>query len=228
VQPLDNPVWHALCGPQATLAEGSGGARRYRPEFAPFAALGDGDDPDAWRALADVVGPGGVALLVPEVTPPEGWQLLHSFRAHQMVFDHDTVDLVRAVRADVEPLGDADVPTMAALVAATEPGPWAARTHELGDFVGVRVGGRVVAMAGQRMCLADATEISAVCTDADHRGRGHARAAVAAITARTLAAGRRPFLHVRVENVAAVRVYEGLGYRIRTTLHPGVFQRTAG
>ena len=225
MRPLDNPVWHALSGPQATLAEGSGGARRYRAEFAPFAALDDVADPEAWRALADLVGPDGVALLVPEVEPADGWQLLRSFTAHQMVFDDDTVDLSAVGGAGVEDLDESDAPSMADLAVATEPGPWAARTHELGDFVGVRVDGRVVAMAGQRMRLPDAVEISAVCTDPDHRGRGLARAAVAAVAARTLAAGMQPFLHVRVENESAIRLYAGLGFRVRTTLRPGVFVR---
>jgi predicted GNAT family acetyltransferase len=164
---------------------------------------------------------------VPEVEPPAGWQLLRSFGAHQMVFDRDAVDIDSA-GDEVDDLGESDAPAMTALVTATEPGPWAARTHELGEFVGVRVNGRVVAMAGQRMRLPDAIEISAVCTDPDHRGRGLGRAVVAAVAARTLAAGRRPFLHVRVENEAAVRLYEGLGFRIRSTLRPGVFLQTGG
>jgi ribosomal protein S18 acetylase RimI-like enzyme len=223
VRALDNPVWHALSGPQATLAEGSGGARRYRYEFAPFAALADADDPGAWRALADLVGPDGVALLVPQVEPAPGWRLLRSFAAHQMVFDGDAVDLDAVGGTRLDDLGEMDAPAMAELAVATEPGPWMARTHELGDFVGVRVDGRVVAMAGQRMRLADAIEISAVCTDPDHRGQGLARAAVTTIVARTLAAGRQPFLHVRVENEVAVALYEAIGFRIRTTLRPGVF-----
>jgi ribosomal protein S18 acetylase RimI-like enzyme len=221
VEPLDNPVWHALCGPQTTLAEGSGGARRYRPEFAPFAALADEPDRAAWRSLADLVGPGGAALLVPDHTPVDGWELLGGFPAHQMVLDREP-DPSDATAVEV--LDASDAAEMAALVAATEPGPWSTRTHELGEFVGVRVDGRIVAMAGQRMRLADAVEISAVCTDPAYRGRGYARAAVAAITARTTAAGRLPFLHVRADNTGAIRVYEGLGYRVRRTLRPGMYQ----
>ena len=38
---LDNPVWHALAGPQATLAEGSGRASRFRSEVSVFAAVPD-------------------------------------------------------------------------------------------------------------------------------------------------------------------------------------------
>jgi predicted GNAT family acetyltransferase len=226
VEPLDNPVWHALCGPQATLAEGSGGARRYRHEYAPFAALGDAEDPAAWRALTGLVGTEGVALLLPETEPGVGWHLLRSFGVEQMVHDGDRRERLNPDVA-VEVLDDADAQEMAALVAATEPGPWSDRTHELGEFVGVRVDGRIVAMAGQRMKLGDATEISAVCTDPAYRGRGLAQAVVATITERTRRAGRRPFLHVTTDNVAAIRVYEQLGFRTRVTMRPGVFRAPA-
>ena len=120
---------------------------------------------------------------------------------------------------------------MTALVTATEPGPWSTRTHELGDFVGVRVDGRVVAMAGQRMRLADAIEISAVCTDPAHRGRGYARAVVAAITARTAAGGPRRSCTCASTTRPRSALYERLGFRIRATLRPGVYRHrrvTAG
>ena len=59
---LDNPAWYALRGPQATVAEGGPLAFRYRPDVAVFAALPDDPTPEAWDALRDLVGPGGVAF----------------------------------------------------------------------------------------------------------------------------------------------------------------------
>ena len=61
VEPLDNPVWHALTGPQAQFSEGSSLALRYQTDVAVFAALPDDVGPDAWAALARLVGPGGAA-----------------------------------------------------------------------------------------------------------------------------------------------------------------------
>src|SRR3546814_8450105 len=49
----------------------------------------------------------------------------------------------------VVPLGDADAAEMLDLATLTEPGPFFARTHVLGGFVGVREAGRLVAMAGE-------------------------------------------------------------------------------
>ena len=65
VEPLDNPVWHALTGPQAEFSEGSSLALRYQPDVAVFAALPDEAGADAWNALATLVGPGGAAVAVP-------------------------------------------------------------------------------------------------------------------------------------------------------------------
>jgi ribosomal protein S18 acetylase RimI-like enzyme len=223
VEPLDNPVWHALRGPQANLAEGSGGARRYRPEYAPFSALDDPADPSAWQELAAVVGSGGVALLLHDVDPGTGWQRLQSFAAHQMVLAGDRAADATGRHA-VEALTGDDEPEMTALVGAAEPGPWLPRTHELGEFLGIRVDGRLVAMVGQRMRLPDAIEISAVCTDPGHRGRGYAVALVGAMDDRIRDAGRRPFLHVVTDNAAALRVYERLGFRVRVTMHAAAYR----
>ena len=60
---LDNPVWHALTGPQAEFSEGSSLALRYQTDVAVFAALPDEVGPDAWNALAELVGPGRTAML---------------------------------------------------------------------------------------------------------------------------------------------------------------------
>ena len=65
--------------------------------------------------------------------------------------------------ADIVTLGADDVPDMMELTKLTNPGPFAARTHELGTFLGVKIDGRLVAMAGERMKPADYTEITAVC-----------------------------------------------------------------
>ncbi|HRE00733.1 MAG TPA: hypothetical protein PLV68_05505, partial [Ilumatobacteraceae bacterium] len=54
---LDNLVWHALTTTHARLAEGAGFARRYRPDVAGFVAI-ESRTPQAWSALAALVGPG--------------------------------------------------------------------------------------------------------------------------------------------------------------------------
>jgi predicted GNAT family acetyltransferase len=115
-------------------------------------------------------------------------------------------------------LGAADVDEMLALVERTKPGPFLPRTHELGRYVGVRDGTRLVAMAGERLRCDGVTEISAVCTDGDHRGRGLASVLVADCVRHIRARGDTPFLHAAEDNTNAIRVYERLGFSIRKAL----------
>ena len=102
-----------------------------------------------------------------------------------------------AVRADPEAvrLGPADVPEMLDLVARTEPGPFVPRTIALGTYLGIRRGGALVAMAGERMRPPGWGEISAVCTDPAHRGQGLAGRLVRAVGAVIRERGDVPFLH---------------------------------
>ncbi len=78
MEPLDNPVWHALTGPQAQFSEGSSLALRYQTDVAVFAALPDDVGPDAWAALARLVGPGGAHVIfrpAPRSQVPAGWEV---------------------------------------------------------------------------------------------------------------------------------------------------------
>src|SRR5689334_2909734 len=115
----------------------------------------------------------------------------------------------------VEPLTDADAAQMLALATLTRPGPFFARTHQLGEFIGVRIDGQLAAMAGERMKPDGFTEVSGVCTHPDHRGRGYAGVLSSLVAERIIARGEVPFLHAFADNAAAIGLYETLGFRIR-------------
>src|ERR1035437_4005023 len=97
--------------------------------------------------------------------------------------------------------------------------PFGRRTSELGDFFGIFETGRLMAMAGQRLHLPGLAEVSAVCTHPDARGRGYARALMLEVMAGILRKGEAPFLHVFADHHTAIRVYEGLGFIRRRSLH---------
>jgi GNAT superfamily N-acetyltransferase len=81
-------------------------------------------------------------------------------------------------------LGPDDVPEMLDLVKRTRPGPFRQATIAMGTYLGFRAAsGALVAMAGERMRPLGWTEISAVCTDPAHRGRGLATRLVRAVGA---------------------------------------------
>jgi predicted GNAT family acetyltransferase len=127
--------------------------------------------------------------------------------------------------ADIVTLTDADAPEMLALATLTEPGPFFTRTHTMGHFRGVRIEGRLAAMAGERMRFPGYTEVSGVCTHPDFRGRGLARLLSAAVVTGIQARGDQAFLHSWKSNQAAISLYEGLGFRIRTDMNVSVLRR---
>jgi ribosomal protein S18 acetylase RimI-like enzyme len=218
---LDNPVWHALSGPHATVAEHFGLAARYVPDVAVFAALPDEVGPDAWDSLRELVGPAGNAILAfRDVAVPDSWAVQFVMPCRQMWLRGDLAESQPGAPAQsFEQLGAADVSEMLDLVKRTRPGPFVTRTVELGTYLGVR-GERkeLVSMAGERLHPPGFIEISGVCTDDAHRGRGLASQLV-----RTLVRGIRdrdetPILHLTIENDAAHRVYSDLGFETRRTV----------
>jgi len=115
-------------------------------------------------------------------------------------------------------LGPRDAAEMVALAELTRPGPFATSTVELGGYLGVRRGGRLVAMAGRRLHLPGWIEISAVCTHPDHRGQGLARLLIAAVDTAVRQQGHRAFLHAIHQNTTAIELYRQLGFTIRADM----------
>lgn len=210
-------VWHALLGPCRGLGEVREHAGRFDADVSPFAALCDEPDADAWDELRALAGPGArVGLVLPPLAAPDGWEIEHRIPCVQMTAD----DVVAGATADVEllTLGSADVDEMLALVAQTRPGPFGPRTIEFGTYLGVRDGGRLVAMAGERLHLPGFTEISAVCTIDSHRGRGLGTTLVRALVQHIRARGDAAILHAAATNESAIRLYLALGFVVRRQL----------
>jgi len=229
--PLDNPIWSALTTEHAQLAEGGPLARRYPAEVGPLSGITAGQSPASYRALSSLAGPGGVLVLflTEPPTPTPGWTLIRSCPLSQMIcLNPERVPSApEASGTTVRRLTPSDVPAMLELTALTEPGPFRTRTIELGLFFGIFDSGRLLAMAGQRLHLPDAIEVSAVCTHPDARGCGYARALMALVIADIRQRGKTPFLHVLPENDAAIRVYQSLGFSLRTTFHLAVLKNEA-
>jgi ribosomal protein S18 acetylase RimI-like enzyme len=212
--PLDNPVYAALCGAHARFAQVRGRVRRYPVDVAPFLGLPSQPSAQDWRDAVGLVAPGTYAAVRSTGAElPDAWQAVEEFDLVQMIGERVTgVDCSEAIA-----LGAADVPEMLELVAQTEPGPFLPRTIELGDYLGIRCDGALVAMAGERFHLDSWTEISAICTEPRHRGRGLASQLVGALIAGIQLRSQRPFLHVLSTNTGAIRLYEELGFRVRQT-----------
>jgi len=222
---LDQPVWASLLhAPQ--LAEGGPLAKRYRRDVNLFAAAHD-DSPASLAALAELVrnGESVYLLQVAATCVPNGLVVSREARGVQMLA---TQPIAPESGADaIVELGDADAPEMLALAQLTKPGPFLPRTHSMGRFIGIRIGGRLAAMAGERMRFAGFTEVSGVCTHPDFRGRGLARRLSSVVAHNIQQRGEQAFLHAWAANRAAITLYEGLGFAFRTEVQVSVLQRQA-
>jgi len=189
---------------------------RFQSDVAPFAAMVD-NSPVSFAALRRVVRKHGAAALttLDVVDHPAGFSVIRHAMLVQMVCERKPkLTVLEHVQ-----LGADDVSEMLTLNAATHPGPFGPRTIALGDYLGVRRHGKLVAMVGERMKIQGYTEISAVCVDPVFRGNGMATSLMKLLMASINARGETPLLHVLSSNHSAISVYHALGFVERRTMH---------
>lgn len=186
---------------------------RYPADVSPFAGLPDRPRPADWADLAALAGPGAVVVLA-GVAPPDRWPVTPIGDGVQLVDG----GVEAAADDELVRLGPGDRAEMLDLAERTRPGPFLPRTGELGVFLGIRRGGALVAMAGERLHPPGWTEISGVCTDEAWRGHGFATRLMRVLVAGIQARGETPFLHALAGNTGAVRLYETMGFRLRRTI----------
>jgi len=227
MHPLDNVIWQALTTRQTQFAEISGAARRFQPDVTALCAFENPERPDfaSLAGLIDEHRTGAIFIDEPYENHP-GWEFVAGAPLGQMVCENGRFAPAHADSAtEILDLGPTDSAEMLELAELTRPGPFGTRTHELGAYVGVRSGGKLVSMAGERMKVPGYTEVSAVCTHPDHTGRGYAAVLMSEIMRRIRERGETPFLHVRSDNTRAIAVYDRLGFRTRKQMHFAVLRR---
>ena len=226
--PLDTPIWTALTTKQAQHAHTSALARRFPPEMTLLGALA-ANTAMAFDSLAQLIQRDPVTLYF--TSPPQipaGWEIVRAVELHQMV--QETEAPPPSAKQDAAPevieLTPVDVPEMSALYSATRPGrTLCPRIQKLGQFLGIREEGKLVAMGGLRLHLAGYREITTVATMPGHEGRGYATTIVMALMARIHAAGNKPFLTVGTGNTRAIEIYRRLGFKERTRLYSKTIRR---
>lgn len=218
----DNVIWTALTTRQSRFAQVSGLARRFPEEVSVLGAVGEHSDA-AYSSLARLTGEKPVGLFLPSDQPPKGWSVISIVRLMQMSCENGcTLPSTPTDEPGWVELSAADSPEMVKLAELTRPGPFGRRTRELGRYIGIRQESKLVAMAGERLCVPGFTEVSAVCTHPDYAGRGYARRLMSELMQRIVERDERPFLHVRNENTRAIELYRQLGFRESAQLYYAV------
>jgi ribosomal protein S18 acetylase RimI-like enzyme len=220
--PLDRPIWSALTTRQAHFDTTGTVARRFPPDVSPFVAVAE-DGLETTTAAVKLIPDGDDVSFLERAPPPAPVGVVAtSATGLQMVA---TGFAPESREFDVLTLGDDDASEMLALATLTRPGPFRARTHTLGRFIGIRDGSRLVAMAGERLKLDGFVEISAVCTHPDYRGRGYGAALMKIVGERILSEGDTPFLHTYADNAVAIALYRRLGFDVRAEVIHAIWKR---
>ncbi len=208
---LDNPVYHALLSGDAHKAFGSGQVKYFDTEVSPFVGFQE-QYADGFKDLHLLL-PGGRIILYAtrnEISLPKGWELIQCIHGSQFLylsnigFDNNFSEVI--------PLNPQHVDQMINLAVLTKPGPFGKRTIDFGNYHGIFINDKLVAMTGRRLHVYDFTEVSAVCTHPNFLGRGFARDLIKHQINSILEEKKIPFLHVRSDNKRAIDLYERLGF----------------
>jgi ribosomal protein S18 acetylase RimI-like enzyme len=224
---LDNAIWQALTTRQARFSQAWGSARKFLSDVGPLSAFGEGEA-DGFESLAALLEDQDVAVLFLEhpYEARQGWEWIAGATLVQMVSETATEAVIHSNEEhELVELGLCHSPEMIELTHLTKPGPFGRRTHELGTYLGIRHGKKLVAMAGERLKVPGFTEVSAVCTHPDYLGRGYARTLMLEVMRRIRNRDETPFLHVRGDNGRALALYGSLGFRTRWMGHFAVLKK---
>jgi predicted GNAT family acetyltransferase len=221
---LDNPIWHALHSSNARLCYGNEDAVFIKRDVGFFAGLKNNSAEDL-TALSVLLATGDlVVIFSPDsLQVPSAWKIKLNKPLLQMIYPGGPV--TENDCPVLTPLQDKDIPAMLALTHLTNPGPFLQRSIDFGNYEGVFVDDRLVAMTGQRLQPDPYTEVSAVCTHPDYLGKGYAARLVSSQINKILSANRVPFLHVYPDNTGALKLYEKLGFETRKEMTVYVLEK---
>ncbi len=216
-----NPAWHALQSQHRHFAQSAGDACRYPADVAPFAAVAH-PSAAALHDLHSLLAPkesvwlvGDTYPRIPELTSNETLECL------QMVLPAEVPQPDAAASENatqIIPLTDSNAGEMVALTNIAFPGFFRPRTCAMGTYFGVRSGGELVAMSGERLKLDGYSEISGVCTHPAHRGQGLAAALIWQVVRHQRKEGAVSFLHVTGSNRRAIDLYHRMGFQTARTV----------
>ncbi len=214
---LDNPAWEALNSVHAQFALGNANAKRYKSEVLPFTGCEDG----SMVTLDPFIEAGESFFIIGDELPvmPSGCTIELELPCAQMLLRKPFAEIQSPGNSVViEQMNASNAEEMHDLITAVQPGYYNKNTHMLGSYFGIRDGGRLVAMAGERMRINGFSELSAICTLPGYTGRGFAQQLIAKLCNLHASQNVVSFLHVALANQRAIQLYQHLGFEERRTI----------
>lgn len=212
---LDNPAWHALTETHACFALGTDELKRYNPGIVLFAGY-DLQEQNITQRFDEVFQPGDSFFLFDAFPAlPNNYIIETVVQCMQMVCENP---VSQNITEDLVQLQQTNWEEMFSLVSEVFPGYYLPNTPLMGEYFGIFKEDKLVAMAGERLCMNGLTEISAVVTHPTHQGRGYAQQLVTHLNNKNLQADIIPFLHTGHKNERAIKIYELLGYKKRRVI----------
>jgi predicted GNAT family acetyltransferase len=208
---LDNPVWNSLSEEHEKFCIDFTGVKFYNPDYCPFGGFINLEETEkatgAYAALSEnffVVGE------KPKIS--SSLKIVKELVCLQMII-HEKIQL--KIDNEIIKLKDDYKHELLDLVNLVQPGYFKPKTTSLGNYYGIFVDQKLVAVAGERMKMNDFTEVSAIITHPDYTGKGYAKQLTAYVVNQIFTENKTPFLHVVESNIAAIKLYEKLGFVTR-------------
>lgn len=207
---LQDPFWNALRTEQKDFALGTTRIMKFRSQVLPFMGL-HSYDKSILPEIEPFLGPGEEVFVKDKfLSLPDNWEVIAHVPVIQMICKRPPVAPEKKV--GIVRLGEADYPALFDLVNMVQPGYFRPQTHLLGNYYGIKLDGKLVAVAGERMKITGFIEVSAVCTLPEYTGRGLAQQLICFLCRQIFSQGKIPFLHVLETNTRAIRLYELLHF----------------
>jgi len=226
IEQLDNPVWWALQSADNHFNIGNDVVKYFSADISPFVGIENWDEKHQQELLHYLPADRSFAVMVAEsFMLIDALETVFSTTLFQMVFDSIKTEYSSEAFQSIQPLGDEHITEMLALTALTKPGPFYENTNAFGNYIGIFQDQQLVSLAGERLHLNGYSEISAVCTHPSYTGRGYGSLLVTYLANTIVEKGNTPFLHVRKDNVGAIKVYEKVGFVVRTEMNFAIFKK---
>ena len=211
---LDNPFWSALQTRQRQFSIGNGQIKKFPADILPFVGLKDQN-----ALLMDQI----TQFMIPQeeiyvkngIGPlPDGWKIINHLPCIQMICLR-LPEIRLEKKVSIARLKKNDFDELFQLVNQVQPGFIMKRTHLLGNYFGIRINGKLVATAGERLRMDGFIELSAVCTLPEFTGMGYAQLLIDEVCQGIFKKGSIPILHVLESNSRAIKLYEMFNFRKR-------------